>query len=1195
MTHPFGHVCNLLSDLEGISSRDPPYLPARRRQLCKDLIRRWFSRHNVSLQDPLEELVALLSALAPAKRTDRVYNVQNQRLVSLLKRCLGLGLERAKILDRWRQPGYGDLGDCVERVLRQTDDPLVLAKHKITVIEVDRALTSIASRSRFSSSKIRQWENDAQLSIFLEIIYRSLHSRDAKWLTRMILKDFSCLDIDLSMLYTAVDPRFEAGMQMYDNFEAAVMELQKPMSSLTILQGSENPKECHLNPEALFKPRLGVKIGPPKWVKSRGGVQHLLSLVNRRKMSVEQKLDGEYCQVHVDLTREDECIQIFSKSGKDSTADRAGVHDAIKRGLRIGQKGCRFNERCILEGELVVWSEHENKILDFHKIRKHVSRSGSYLGTTKDSQQHPWERLMIVFYDVMLIDDKFILQQPYEYRRANLKTLVARIPGESDFTWRRTVDFSSPRSLEILNTILANAFARRWEGLVLKPVNEPYFARAHARNRNDSRWIKIKKDCIPGHGDTADLVALGGGYDPKAASRFRMPELSWTHIFIGCLKNQNDVKLKQSKPQLFVLDCLSDGIGPENLKMINQFGKFCETPISSVDSKEAFDLEFAWIDPAIPKMSTLFLKPFVLDIVGSGFDKPPNTDLFTLRFPRVLKVHWDRDWKDAVDFDELQAIAVEAITVPSQDINLDVANWKSKLDEVCRFRSAVALTDDEESGPDGIQPSSQSSTASQMPKNSAAVPIEIKEAQDSCQPSRTKTFGSQRIKSHIKVVIPLTPPSSSSTVPTSSAHAATSLHRRDAPRSIFKSKVSIPGSIRIAEDIKGSGKTSQLPQVTPKPDSSLGQPSAGSPLESPLQEIVNNSCPRLISKVPQTSSSKRDSRVMSRASIGTDEQAQRRRQQQQKGARIDKNDPTQLAVKPECASSSRKRTWSQSEIEQTVQGDPIALSNLAGPDRNAKKLRYLKSAHRESHTMSQSLNPKGFTLGSSDSPSDPRAPEPTREKALEVLRCVKIRAPIRTLHTPSEPELKEIPSLDDSILVLSQHLAEDPPLKLEYHLSQFSHPPIKLSSQGNSPAQPYPEPIIKLPNQARNFHFLQDTDAPRPDSAYALQQFIHYLYCLHHNELGPAVSWAYVWHWEVLGTALLISDKSKGVKDDQSTGSTSEAEGNVSDWLLARIEWKHAGRDKHHESEIRVLWSTGRQTVLAYRNMVKTGKVNRRK
>jgi DNA ligase-4 len=103
-------------------------------------------------------------------------------------------------------------------------------------------------------------------------------------------------------------------------------------------------------------------------------------------MSLERKYDGEYCQIHIDLTRRPDCIQIFSKSGKDSTADKRGIHKTVVDCLRIGQNDCKFSDRCILEGELLVWSDTESEILGFHKLRKHISRSGSFLGTESDSQ-----------------------------------------------------------------------------------------------------------------------------------------------------------------------------------------------------------------------------------------------------------------------------------------------------------------------------------------------------------------------------------------------------------------------------------------------------------------------------------------------------------------------------------------------------------------------------------------------------------------------------------------------------------------------------------------------------------------------------------------------------------------------------------------------------------------------------------------
>jgi len=50
--------------------------------------------------------------------------------------------------------------------------------------------------------------------------------------------------------------------------------------------------------------------------------------------------------------------------------------------------------------------------------------------------------------------------------------------------------------------------------------------------------------------------------------------------------------------------------------------------------------------------------------MGGGFDKPSNCNYYILRWPRVVKIHWDRDWRDAIGFDELQELAEEAIRTP---------------------------------------------------------------------------------------------------------------------------------------------------------------------------------------------------------------------------------------------------------------------------------------------------------------------------------------------------------------------------------------------------------------------------------------------------------------------------------------------------------------------------------------------------
>ena len=102
-------------------------------------------------------------------------------------------------------------------------------------------------------------------------------------------------------------------------------------------------------------------------------------------MSIERKYDGEYCQIHIDLTNKQTPVQIFSKSGKDSTADRSAIIRTLEHSLQIGNTKCKFLHRCIVEGELLVWSDKLSNITDFHKLRKFLPRSGTFIGIENDS------------------------------------------------------------------------------------------------------------------------------------------------------------------------------------------------------------------------------------------------------------------------------------------------------------------------------------------------------------------------------------------------------------------------------------------------------------------------------------------------------------------------------------------------------------------------------------------------------------------------------------------------------------------------------------------------------------------------------------------------------------------------------------------------------------------------------------------
>ena len=384
----FRLLCDLLSSLEAIVTRDPPLLPKSRDALSRKHIIQWFKSHRSLIDDPKTDAVALLSTLLPERRTDRVFNLQPLSLAKVVSRCLLLGASRKSDLLRWKEPGRGDLGTCVERVLRESEFPYQLGK-EVTLEEVDAALTQIAGRCRFSGSSIRR-KNEGLCAVAVDRelanIYRRLQSREAKWFTRLILKDFSPIEIPQELVLKCFHSMLPSLLEYQDDFHAAVDTLQRSdLRHMNIITESQKSKTLKALITNAVVPKVGVKVGRPRFLKARS-IKHVTQMAHGRRMVLERKYDGEYCQIHVDLRKPGHEIQIFSKSGKDSTIDREAVHATIKQSLRIVDDDCSFTNHCILEGELLLWSDHKVEILDFHKIRKHISRSGTLLGTEKDSQ-----------------------------------------------------------------------------------------------------------------------------------------------------------------------------------------------------------------------------------------------------------------------------------------------------------------------------------------------------------------------------------------------------------------------------------------------------------------------------------------------------------------------------------------------------------------------------------------------------------------------------------------------------------------------------------------------------------------------------------------------------------------------------------------------------------------------------------------
>ncbi|KAI8633048.1 hypothetical protein F5Y19DRAFT_416311 [Xylariaceae sp. FL1651] len=698
MPFPYKYICDLLQELDDELRKSP-----EKQTPSETIIKCWFQQHRSLFNAPGNDACAILSTLLPERRTDRVYFIQAPKLQSIFGKALLLGASRVKELRRYLEPGSGvDLGECIEEILSRTPNSLD-DKSEPTVEEIDETLSRIAATCRFSSPAVRALQSTPTTrhrESSLASIYKRLSSRGAKWFTRLVLKNYQPVTMNAHIVFRNYHPLLPQMMKIRDDLSIATAFVRH------ISEISNEPSAI----SSILKPRLGTKVGRQPWFKGRS-IKNCLDMARGREVICEQKIDGEYCQIHIDLQKPPNYIQIFSKSGKDSTIDRKRLHKAIRDSLKIGKEDCPIKRGCILEGELVVYSTKENKILPFHKIRKHVSRSGAFLGTANDSQAHEYEHLMIIYYDALLIDDESLLGMNNTDRFQRLSKIITCRKGHAELVTRTTISTSRRTATEALRELFARCIVSRSEGLVLKP-DEPYFDFTITNRQYSCCNIKLKKEYIQGWGDVGDFAVVGASYDSAKAREYRIPNVRWTHFFIGCLENKNQAQAKTEMPR-FLITNIVELSGP----VLSTFWAQRRPLTIPFEKNKSIILDDSRSMLA-KRPTVVFPKPLVFDMRCFAFDKEPNTNFWSMRFPQVSKVHHDRSYLDTITFSELQEIAETARLVPLEEDSQEMRQWVKALEMIDHGRNSIDAVSQASTCTNNAFPPSPSPSPSPSPPNS---------------------------------------------------------------------------------------------------------------------------------------------------------------------------------------------------------------------------------------------------------------------------------------------------------------------------------------------------------------------------------------------------------------------------------------------------------------------------------------------
>jgi DNA ligase-4 len=291
--------------------------------------------------------------------------------------------------------------------------------------------------------------------LFQELIGK-LSPQEHKWFVRLILKQMhlSIPDQHILKCYHQDAPSL---YNVCSSLQTVVKELWDPDKRVS--------GNVRLN--AAYKPMLA----------DRASLDDVFKDTDDFGLIVEEKLDGERCQLHYDhSTRQ---FKYFSRAGFDATARYEHSLTAF-----IADQ---FRESMILGGEMMVFDHDLQKYLSYDLVKTAASIT--------DPDVHP----VFIVFDILLFKGDSLIELPLRKRKEILERECPRVADRLTIL-PHTMMKSSKEVMDKLDDILL----AHGEGLIVKQPQSKYEI-----GERSKQWIKVKPDYVDSCLDDLDLLVIG--------------------------------------------------------------------------------------------------------------------------------------------------------------------------------------------------------------------------------------------------------------------------------------------------------------------------------------------------------------------------------------------------------------------------------------------------------------------------------------------------------------------------------------------------------------------------------------------------------------------------------------------------------------------------------------------------------------
>ncbi|XP_030952468.1 DNA ligase 4 [Quercus lobata] len=555
--------------------------------------------------NPRDYFTAIRLVLPNLDRERGTYGLKESVLATCLIDALGMSRDSQDALRllNWRKGGAqtganaGNFPLVAAEVLQSRQG---MASGGLTIKDVNDLL------DRLSSS-----ENRAEKTSVLSTLINKTNAQEMKWIIMIILKDLK-LGISEKSVFHEFHPDAE------DLFNVTC-DLKLVCEKLRDRTQRHNRQDIEIG--KAVRPQLAMRVtdATAAWKKLHG-----------KEVVVECKFDGDRIQIHKNGTE----IHFFSRNFLDHSEYGHGMSDIIIQNVLV--------DRCILDGEMLVWDTSLNRFAEFgsnQEIAKAVKD-----GLDSDRQ------LCYVAFDILYVGDTSVIHQSLKERHELLQKVVKPLKGRLEILVPNGgLDLNThclsgepcwsliAHNVDDVERFFKETIENRDEGIVLKDLGSKW-----EPSDRTGKWLKLKPEYIRA-GSDLDVLIIGGYY----GSGRRGGEVAQFLVGIAELPAPN------TYPRRFLsFSRVGTGLSDEELdavvtKLKPYFRKYeypRQQPPSfyqvTNNSKERPDV---WIDSP-EKSIILSITSDIRTIRSEVFAAP-----YSLRFPRIDRVRYEKPWHECLD------------------------------------------------------------------------------------------------------------------------------------------------------------------------------------------------------------------------------------------------------------------------------------------------------------------------------------------------------------------------------------------------------------------------------------------------------------------------------------------------------------------------------------------------------------------